>query len=67
MNRQFGALRGLAILMVVLYHSIDLGVSMPQGWGYPPIEGLGRLVLSLKVDYNVKHAGPQNIGPQEAF
>jgi hypothetical protein len=23
--------------------------------------------VSLKVDYNVKHTGPQNIGPQEAF
>lgn len=45
MNRQFSALRGLAIVLVVLYHSIDMGTLAPQGLGYPPIEGLGRYVL----------------------
>lgn len=53
MNRQFGALRGLAILIVVLYHSIDLGVSMPQGWGYPSIGGPSRLVLSLIQQFGI--------------
>jgi peptidoglycan/LPS O-acetylase OafA/YrhL len=47
MNRQFAALRGLAITMVVLYHTIDLSMSIPREWGYPPIEGLGHFVLSL--------------------
>ena len=45
MNRQFPALRGLAISLVVLYHSIDMGTLAPRGLGYPPVEGWGRYVL----------------------
>src|SRR5512139_3000186 len=47
MNRQLGALRGLAILIVVLYHTIGLGISIPQEWGYPSIEVWSRTILSL--------------------
>ncbi len=36
MNRQFGALQGLAILLVVLHHSIELGLDT-QRLGYPPL------------------------------
>lgn len=45
MNRQFPALRGLAIAIVVLHHSIDMGTLGPQSLGYPPVEGWGRYVL----------------------
>ena len=45
MSRQFAALRGLAILTVVFYHTIALGVAIPREWGYPPIEGVARIVL----------------------
>jgi len=47
MSRQFAALRGLAILIVVFYHTIALGVAIPQEWGYPPIETGARIVLLL--------------------
>ncbi len=47
MSRQFAALRGLAIVIVVFYHTIALGVAIPQEWGYPPIEGGARMVLLL--------------------
>ncbi|MGD1993860.1 MAG: acyltransferase [Anaerolineae bacterium] len=36
MSRQFAALRGLAIVIVVLYHSIDQGLLGAGGLGYPP-------------------------------
>lgn len=45
MDRQFVALRGLAILIVVIHHSIDMGTLGPQGLGYPPLEGWERHVL----------------------
>jgi hypothetical protein len=47
MNRQFAALRGLAIVVVVFYHAIELGSSIPREWGYPAIGGIARLVLLL--------------------
>lgn len=47
MNRQFGALSGLAMVLIVLNHSIELGKIFPQQWGYPPVTGLGRFVLSF--------------------
>ncbi|OGO06375.1 MAG: hypothetical protein A2Y73_07890 [Chloroflexi bacterium RBG_13_56_8] len=47
MNKQFGALRGSAILIVVVHHSIDLGILGPQDLGYPPFEGWGSFVLAV--------------------
>jgi peptidoglycan/LPS O-acetylase OafA/YrhL len=44
-NRQFGALRGLAILLVVLNHSITLGLAALRQWGYTPAPLLERYVL----------------------
>jgi hypothetical protein len=45
MNRQFGALSGLAIIFVVINHSIQLGTTVPQQLGYAPVQGLGGLML----------------------
>lgn len=45
MDRQFPALRGFAILLVVLYHSTGWGMLAPPEHGYPAVEGLGRYVL----------------------
>jgi peptidoglycan/LPS O-acetylase OafA/YrhL len=45
MNRQFGALSGLAIVLVVLNHSIHMGTVTPQAMGYPAITGVGSLLL----------------------
>jgi peptidoglycan/LPS O-acetylase OafA/YrhL len=45
MNRQFGALSGLAIILVVLNHSIHMSVLVPQQLGYHPVDGIGGLLL----------------------
>ena len=45
MNRQFVALSGLAILIVVLYHSIEMGSLGIQELGLPQAEGRGRVLL----------------------
>jgi peptidoglycan/LPS O-acetylase OafA/YrhL len=48
MNRQFPALRGLAIILVVLNHTTTLGTQYPQLWGYPPPpEWLNFIILTL--------------------
>ncbi len=47
MNRQFAALRGLAIVVVVFYHAIELGKSVPVEWGYPAIGGIAHQALLL--------------------
>lgn len=44
MNRQFGALRGLAMLIVVLNHSIETGLRVEQ-FGYPLPQGVTYYVL----------------------
>jgi peptidoglycan/LPS O-acetylase OafA/YrhL len=46
MNRQFPALRGLAIILVVLNHTTYMGTLYPTQWGYPPIEGWLRYVIA---------------------
>lgn len=46
MSRQFPALRGLAIALVVLHHSIQMGVLYPLGLGFPPVEGLTYWVIT---------------------
>lgn len=45
MGRQFSALRGLAILLVLLHHSITFGISYLLELGYPRIEGVGHWIL----------------------
>ena len=47
MQRQFAALRGLAIATVVLYHSIDMGRLAPRDLGYPPVTGWLGVVLMV--------------------
>jgi len=47
MNRQFGALSGLAIVLIVINHSIYFGTYYPEGWGYPSVQGWGRTLLTL--------------------
>jgi peptidoglycan/LPS O-acetylase OafA/YrhL len=47
MNRQFGALSGLAIVLVVLNHSIHMGMTFLPTLGYPAVEGWGRYVLEV--------------------
>jgi hypothetical protein len=45
MNRQFPALRGLAILLVVLNHSITLALLALRKYGYSPAPALERQIL----------------------
>jgi peptidoglycan/LPS O-acetylase OafA/YrhL len=47
MNRQFPALSGLAMLLIVLNHTIELGTKMPVSYGFPRVEGGMRVVLTL--------------------
>jgi len=47
MNRHFVALSGLAIVIVVLNHSIHMGTLGIQELGFPPSEGWERLVLAV--------------------
>jgi peptidoglycan/LPS O-acetylase OafA/YrhL len=47
MNRQFGALGGLAIILVVLNHSIHMGTLVPQQLGYPQVTGVAGLLLMV--------------------
>lgn len=47
MNRQFGALGGLAMVMIVINHSIYFGTVYPQEWGYPTAIGWGQMLLSV--------------------
>jgi peptidoglycan/LPS O-acetylase OafA/YrhL len=46
MNRQFGALSGLAILLIVLNHSIEWALHAPVQYGYPPLDGWQYYVLT---------------------
>jgi probable poly-beta-1,6-N-acetyl-D-glucosamine export protein len=49
MNRQFGALSGLAIVLIVLNHSIEWAISAPVQYGYPPVAGWQNyLLITLK-------------------
>jgi surface polysaccharide O-acyltransferase-like enzyme len=44
-NRHFPALRGLAILLVVVNHAITLTVDAARTHGFPPMPGWERVVL----------------------
>jgi peptidoglycan/LPS O-acetylase OafA/YrhL len=45
MNRQFGALSGLAMVLIVLNHSIELGMLFPSQWGFPAVAEWEHVVL----------------------
>jgi peptidoglycan/LPS O-acetylase OafA/YrhL len=47
MNRQFPALSGLAILLIVINHTIEMGTNVPVEHGFAPLEGSVRLVLGI--------------------
>jgi len=47
MNRQFPALSGLAMVLIVLNHTIEMGTSVPVQVGFPPLAEPVRVLLSL--------------------
>lgn len=47
MSRQFPALSGLAMVLIVLNHTIQLGTELPVEWGYTTVQGWARTGLSL--------------------
>jgi peptidoglycan/LPS O-acetylase OafA/YrhL len=46
LKRHFSAMRGIAILLVVLNHTIALGISYPAKAGIVPVSGIGRQILT---------------------
>jgi probable poly-beta-1,6-N-acetyl-D-glucosamine export protein len=53
MNRQFGALGGLAILVIVLNHSIEWALHAPVQYGYPPVAGWQYYLLTTLKELGV--------------
>jgi fucose 4-O-acetylase-like acetyltransferase len=53
MNRQFGALGGLAIVLIVVNHSIYLGTIIPEQWGYSAPVGWVHTFLSILQSFGV--------------
>jgi peptidoglycan/LPS O-acetylase OafA/YrhL len=47
MHRQFAALRGLAMILVVLSHAIHMGLRTQRLFGYPPVEGWEYYTLTV--------------------
>ncbi len=45
MNRQFTALSGVAMLLIVINHTIQLGTEIPLSLGYEPVTGIWRIIL----------------------
>ncbi len=58
MHRQFAALRGLAMLMVVLNHSITMGMRAQQMWDFPVVDGVLRQTLMVLHDVGSMFAVP---------
>jgi surface polysaccharide O-acyltransferase-like enzyme len=47
MNKQFSALSGVAILLIVLNHTIEMDLNAPLGYGTPHVDGWTWIILSL--------------------
>lgn len=47
MNRQFAALSGAAMLLIVLNHTIEMGTKVPLGYGYAPPAGVTAAGLDI--------------------
>ena len=47
MDRQFGALSGVAIVLIVLNHAINFGINTPLQLGYPPLPDAVETALSM--------------------
>lgn len=47
MNRKFTALGGIAMVLIVLNHTIELSTNIPLRYGFPATEGRARAVLDL--------------------
>jgi fucose 4-O-acetylase-like acetyltransferase len=47
MNRQFPALSGVAMLLIVLNHTIEMDLDAPLGYGIPRVDGWTSTILSL--------------------
>jgi peptidoglycan/LPS O-acetylase OafA/YrhL len=47
MSRQFGALSGIAMALIVLNHAIQLGMEAPIRSGYPAVSGYAMSVLAF--------------------
>lgn len=47
MNRQFVALSGLAMTLIVLNHAVHMSLEFPAELGYTIVDGLPRLLLTL--------------------
>jgi len=46
MNRQFAALRGIAMILVVLHHAVDLTKMAAERAGYAPLAGVGAAIVT---------------------
>jgi peptidoglycan/LPS O-acetylase OafA/YrhL len=47
MDRQIGALSGVAIILIVLNHAINYGINVPLEMGYPPLPNTLSIALSM--------------------
>jgi fucose 4-O-acetylase-like acetyltransferase len=47
MYRQFGALSGLAMVLIILNHAIEVGLNAPASFGYSSVTGWPRVLLTL--------------------
>ncbi|MCA9933483.1 MAG: acyltransferase [Ardenticatenaceae bacterium] len=46
MNRQFAALRGIAMILVVLHHAVDLTKMAAERAGFAPLAGVGAAIVT---------------------
>ena len=53
MNRQFPALSGVAMLLIVLNHTIQMGTTVPMDYGFAPVEGPAKVLLHILQGFGV--------------